>query len=604
MKYFMGALNTCSHTKSPWLWPHGVEAQHGRVFLFVAVCFAILVSSAHECVAGVEAISAQVADSEKSLSIGIIAAMCNSVARFPDVCVESLETRVRTVRPNILPAELAGPINEEAVLAMQRLHSQSVEARKSLLQQHAQIKAALIDCEELTERSYELLEQAQQKFEGVHASGDFILSTMDDIRTWISASLTFLTTCTDDLPLEPEPDAHVALRLREEAGRVAKVISNSLAFSSQLSAAGRFSILQWVPSRNNRRIKLAVPTAARDRTKSGWSNFPEWMSQEDVDFLAADNSKTPNVTVAADGSGEYRNVQAAVDTAPTKSSTRYVIYIKAGTYDEQVIVPKSGRNLMFLGDGIGKTIITGSRNVQQPGVTTFNSATVAVNGNGFLARDITFQNTAGPVKHQAVALRVSADHAAFYKCSMDAYQDTLYTHSLRQFYRECIVAGTVDFIFGNSAVVFQTCSIQARVPMRGQTNTITAQGRTDPNQTTGISLHNCTIDGTAELQKEWALYPTFLGRPWKEYSRTVLLRCYEGALLNPAGWLRWEGSFGLSTLFYGEYDCEGPGAGAAQRVPWSTQIQNITEAEQFSVASFISGLEWLPDTSLPFQASL
>lgn len=108
-------------------------------------------------------------------------------------------------------------------------------------------------------------------------------------------------------------------------------------------------------------------------------------------------------------------------------------------------------------------------------------------GRNFIARDMGFRNTAGPQKHQAVALMTSADQAVYYKCHIDAYQDTLYAHSNRQFYRECNIYGTVDFIFGNSAVVIQNCNIMPKLPMHGQQITITAQGKTDPNMNTGIT---------------------------------------------------------------------------------------------------------------------
>lgn len=119
------------------------------------------------------------------------------------------------------------------------------------------------------------------------------------------------------------------------------------------------------------------------------------------------------------------------------------------------------------------------------------SCTAAVVGAGFLARDITFQNTAGASNHQAVALRVGADLSAFYQCDILAYQDTLYVHSNRQFYVKCFIAGTVDFIFGNAAAVFQDCDIHARKPNSGQKNMVTAQGRIDPNQNTGIVIQKC-----------------------------------------------------------------------------------------------------------------
>lgn len=87
----------------------------------------------------------------------------------------------------------------------------------------------------------------------------------------------------------------------------------------------------------------------------------------------------------------------------------------------------------------------------------------AVFGRNFMAREMGFRNTAGPEKHQAVALMTSADQAVFYRCHVDAFQDTLYAHAQRQFYRECNIYGTVDFIFGNSAVVIQTSNILPKV---------------------------------------------------------------------------------------------------------------------------------------------
>lgn len=126
-----------------------------------------------------------------------------------------------------------------------------------------------------------------------------------------------------------------------------------------------------------------------------------------------------------------------------------------------------------------------------------------VYGERFVAMGITFQNTAGPEKHQAVAVRNNADISTFYRCSFEGYQDTLYAHSLRQFYRECDIYGTVDFIFGNAAAIFQKCNLYARRPMPNQKVAVTAQGRTDPNQNTGISIHNCTVAAAPDFQMDW-----------------------------------------------------------------------------------------------------
>lgn len=116
-----------------------------------------------------------------------------------------------------------------------------------------------------------------------------------------------------------------------------------------------------------------------------------------------------------------------------------------------------------------------------------------VSGDGFWARDMTFENTAGPQKQQAVALRVSSDLAVFYRCSIKGYQDTLYAHSQRQFYRDCQIYGTIDFIFGDAPVVLQNCDIYVRKPMDHQSNMITAQGRENPNENTGISIENSRV---------------------------------------------------------------------------------------------------------------
>ncbi|XP_028778198.1 pectinesterase 2-like isoform X2 [Neltuma alba] len=259
---------------------------------------------------------------------------------------------------------------------------------------------------------------------------------------------------------------------------------------------------------------------------------------------------------------------------------------------------------MLVGDGIGKTIITGSKSVGG-GTTTFRSATVAVVGDGFIAQGITFRNTAGASNHQAVALRSGSDLSVFYKCSFEGYQDTLYVHSERQFYRECNIYGTVDFIFGNAAVVFQNCNIFARNPPN-KVNTITAQGRTDPNQNTGISIHNCRITAASELKAVQSSVRTYLGRPWKQYSRTVIMKSFLDSLINQAGWLEWSGNFALNTLYYGEYMNTGSGSSTANRVKWSGfhVITSASEASKFTVGNFIAGNSWLPATSVPFTSGL
>ena len=220
---------------------------------------------------------------------------------------------------------------------------------------------------------------------------------------------------------------------------------------------------------------------------------------------------------------------------------------------------------------------------------------------------MTFVNWAGPARHQAVALRVGADHAVVYRCQVIGYQDTLYVHSNRQFFRECEVYGTVDFIFGDAAVVFQNCTIYARKPMAQQKNTITAQNRKDPNQNTGISIHACRIVATSDLEASKGSFPTYLGRPWKMYARTVYMMSYLGDHIHPRGWLEWNTSnFALNTCYYGEYMNSGPGGAVGQRVNWEGYrvITSAVEASKFTVSQFIFGSSWLPSTGVAFLGGL
>ncbi|KAL7166505.1 hypothetical protein ACSBR2_037220 [Camellia fascicularis] len=189
----------------------------------------------------------------------------------------------------------------------------------------------------------------------------------------------------------------------------------------------------------------------------------------------------------------------------------------------------------------------------------------AAKGQGFIARDMTFENTARPQKHQAVAFRSDSDLSVLFRCAIRGYQDTLHAHSLRQFYRECQITGTVDFIFGDGTVVFQNYRILARLGLPDQKNTITAQGRKDPSESTGFSIQFSNISAEPDLLASLNSTYTYLGRPWKLYSRTVIMQSYMSNAIRQEGWLEWNGNFPLDTLFYGEFMNNGPGAGLGTR---------------------------------------
>lgn len=216
-----------------------------------------------------------------------------------------------------------------------------------------------------------------------------------------------------------------------------------------------------------------------------------------------------------------------------------------------------------------------------------------------------FENTAGAEKHQAVALRVQSDRSVFYNCHMDGYQDTLYVHAKRQFYRNCTISGTIDFVFGDAASVFQNCHLVVRKPLDNQKTIVTAQGRKDRHEPTGIVLHNCTISADPAYAPFTNKLKAYLGRPWKEQSRTLIMQSYIDELISPDGWLPWEGDFGLRTCFYGEYDNRGPGSATEHRVTWKG-IKHIdyNRAMRYTVERFIQGSDWLPSTGVPYAAGL
>ncbi|KAG5626047.1 hypothetical protein H5410_011265 [Solanum commersonii] len=429
--------------------------------------------------------------------------------------------------------------------------------------------SALHDCQYLLRLNVDLLLNAADVAKKTNNSLEN--SEANDGETWLSATITNKQTCLEGLLDAPPSVLPVANLITPLISKGSMICSVSLALF-----------------------------------KKGWNP-----GSGVGDFISVSMLKIrQKVVVNPDGSGNYTSINDAIAAAPIDSiedEGYYQIYVVAGVYNEYVSIAANKKYLMMVGDGIDKTIITGNRNVHD-GWTTFNSATFAVDGQGFVAMNITFKNTAGAAKFQAVAVRNSADLSAFYYCSFEGYQDTLYTHSLRQFYKGCNIYGTIDFIFGNSAVVFQNCNIYPRLPLPGQFNAITAQGRTDINQNTGISIHRCTITPSIELASYTGTKPvrTYLGRPWKEYSRTVYMRSFLDSFIHPDGWSIWTDDFALSTLYYAEFKNDGPGSDTSKRVRWHGYRGEISymDASSFTVSNFIFGNYWLPWTGVPYTGGL
>ncbi|CAN4087590.1 unnamed protein product [Withania somnifera] len=460
------------------------------------------------------------------------------------------------------------------------------------LQMNTQTRSAYDDCIELLGESVDLLSHAlTSMFPG--DGGNSPAGSTQDVMTWLSAAMTNHDTCTDGFA---DVTGNVKDHMSENLKDLSELVSNALAIYAGDNGDGDFS---GIPIQNRRRRLMEF--------EQHHDEFPKWLSRRDRKLLNTSvTAIQADIIVAKDGTGTVKTIAEAIKKVPEKSNSRTIIYVKAGRYDENNLkVGRKKMNVMFIGDGKGKTVITGGKSVSQH-LTTFHTASFAATGAGFIARDMTFENYAGPNNHQAVALRIGGDHAVVFRCNIIGYQDTLYVHSQRQFYRECDIYGTVDFIFGNAAVVIQNCNIYARKPMANQKNTITAQNRKDPNQNTGISIHACKIVATSDLEASKGSFPTYLGRPWKMYSRTVYMLSNIGDHIHPRGWLEWNGDFALNTLYYGEYMNFGPGAAVGQRVSWPGYrvIKSVEEASKFTVSKFIYGSSWLPSTGVSFLAGL
>ncbi|KAE8010584.1 hypothetical protein FH972_006942 [Carpinus fangiana] len=288
--------------------------------------------------------------------------------------------------------------------------------------------------------------------------------------------------------------------------------------------------------------------------------------------------------------GDFVTVQKAIDSLPIVNHCRVVISISAGIYREKVEIPATMAYITLEGSDADNTIIEWDDTADRMGKSghplgTFASATFAVDAPYFIAKNITFKNKAplppsGALGKQAVALRVSADTAAFFSCKIVGAQDTLYDHVGRHYFKDCFIQGSVDFIFGNGLSLYENCHLHAITNSYGA---LTAQKRESLLEQTGFSFVNCKVTGSGAL---------YLGRAWGSFSRVVFAYTYMDKIITPPGWYNWGDKNREMTVFYGQYKCWGPGAGFGGRVSWSREL-TAAEVEPFISLNFIDGHEWL-----------
>ncbi|KAE8714213.1 putative pectinesterase/pectinesterase inhibitor 21 [Hibiscus syriacus] len=452
-------------------------------------------------------------------------------------------------------------------------------------------RQALENCKELMGYAIDDLKNSFDQL------GAFDVSKLDEyvknLKIWMGGSITYQQTCLDGF-----------VNVSTVAGEKMRKLMNT----SQMLTSNGLAMVSEIPKLVH---DLNIPgfgksdTGGAKRRLMAKDGFPSWVSFRQRKLLLQNPSQIrPNVVVAKDGSGKYNNINQALKEVPKKNASPFVIYIKAGVYNEYVIVDKHMSNVVFIGDGPTRTTITGRLNFVD-GTATFKTATVAVIGPKFMAKNIRFENSAGAIKHQAVALKVQGDQSIFHNCQMDGYQDTLYSHSHRQYYRDCTVSGTIDFVFGDAASVYQNCKFIVRKPLDKQQCMVTAQGREDRREDSGFVFQNCTFTGGPDYLPVKARSKTYLGRPWKIYSRTIIMQSQLDDIVAPDGWMPWEGNFALDTLWYAEFNNRGPGAVQTNRVKWrGIQKINDVQAQQFTAGVFLRGGEWIQNSGVPYTAGM
>jgi len=294
----------------------------------------------------------------------------------------------------------------------------------------------------------------------------------------------------------------------------------------------------------------------------------------------------PDFVVAADGSGNFKTVQEAINAVPDFRNKITVIFIKKGLYKEKLVLAASKKNVKFIGESLKETILTyddynQKKNIFGEEKGTSGSSSFYIYGEGFSAENITFENSSGPVG-QAVAVWAGADKLIFNNCRFLGFQDTLYTYGAgnRQYYYNCYIEGTVDFIFGASTAWFENCTIFCK-----KGGYITAASTADTTKF-GYVFNNCKITGNAT---EGSFY---LGRPWRPFAKVAYLNCEMQALINPLGWNNWSKQTNEQTARYAEYKSAGKGANPGKRVPWSKQLTEI-ESKAYTLENVFQG--WLPE---------
>ena len=289
------------------------------------------------------------------------------------------------------------------------------------------------------------------------------------------------------------------------------------------------------------------------------------------------------IVVSRDGTGNFRTLQEAIESARAFMDYTVTIYVKNGVYKEKVIVPSWVENIDIIGEDRDKTIITYDDHANINKMGTFRTYTVKVEGSDITFKNLTIENNAAQLG-QAVALHTEGDRLKFINCRILGNQDTIYTGAkfTRLYFKDCYIDGTTDFIFGPSTALFEDCIIHSK------RNSYVTAASTPKEAKYGYVFKHCKLTAEPGVDK------VYLGRPWRPYAYTLFIECELGKHIVSAGWHNWGKQSNEETARYMEYKNTGEGANASERVAWSKQLIK-KEAEAVTVdAIFRTQSNWNP----------
>ncbi|XP_077212785.1 putative pectinesterase 66 [Tasmannia lanceolata] len=290
------------------------------------------------------------------------------------------------------------------------------------------------------------------------------------------------------------------------------------------------------------------------------------------------------IVVDLNGRGNFKSIQAAIDSIPANNSQWIRIKVNSGIYMEKVTIPMDKPFILLEGSGNSHTIIDWGASA-----TTESSATFRVDASDFVAKAIGFKNgynchghSSHPIK-QAVAALIYGDKLSFYDCSFIGFQDTLFDDSGRHYFKNCYIEGAIDFISGYGQSIYESCRLNVVVNSSLACGYLTAQGRLQPTDSNGFVFKYCNITGTGKV---------YLGRAWGPFARVLFYQTFMSDVVIPVGWDAWVAKEHVDTITFAENGCTGPGSNLSGRVTWEKSLTKA-ELDQLTSMSFINSDGWI-----------